>query len=568
MDPKSSTPTAPKPSRLWLFLGVGALVLLGGAFAVSQGVFGRFWERTAKPVAFRESPTIDLLAPDALIESAHLSQLPKDIIKAPFLADLLSDDFVFYYEHHAEKLAIIGTLRRLAFERNLTLSEQLIAQILDAPAQVALWKTGDGKLTYSLARLDLGLAAPLGQMLANFISAATQIAQADTQLTSAGSLKTDKDTIEFFNLKYLTNRNLVFAFARGSLVVASQAELIKDESGQFRPEAQKIIGQLFNNEQPFKQHFNLTESIGEKTQARISLDAHFFTLGYQDYLPALTALRFDLQAGQWNSFLALNNGDHAQTFDTSLWANAPADASLCAFMPVNPAALGAVVTAQQQNPKVLDDFTGRSFICWFANAPMAKPLIGAELKSLQSFTDFDTGISALFDKAIRDNKLPKQSAEDNSSEQNAPTSKNSSGSATPIYAPSTLQVSDIKEGKQWQKSDTEGKVLATLARRNAFLVFSLHEPLIQHGLDTLAKQYPALGDKLPGKDAVALYLAPRAMTTLLQNEIRQTGSDTTLGPLLPKLEALGKKPAVVAQFDASGKASSPMSWYPLNWNTL
>ena len=248
--------------------------------------------------------------------------------------------------------------------------------------------------------------------------------------------------------------------------------------------------------------------------------------------------------------------------------NAPADASLCAFMPVNPAALGAVVTAQQQNPKVLDDFTGRSFICWFANAPMAKPLIGAELKSLQSFTDFDTGISALFDKAIRDNKLPKQSAEDNSSEQNAPTSKNSSGSATPIYAPSTLQVSDIKEGKQWQKSDTEGKVLATLARRNAFLVFSLHEPLIQHGLDTLAKQYPALGDKLPGKDAVALYLAPRAMTTLLQNEIRQTGSDTTLGPLLPKLEALGKKPAVVAQFDASGKASSPMSWYPLNWNTL
>ncbi|RYZ81509.1 MAG: DUF2138 family protein, partial [Moraxellaceae bacterium] len=178
-----------------------------------------------------------------------------------------------------------------------------------------------------------------------------------------------------------------------------------------------------------------------------------------------------------------------------------------------------------------------------------------------SFTDFDTEISALFDKAIRNNKLPRQVAEENAS-------ANPSATPASTTAPSNMTVTDIDSGKQWQKSDDKGRPLATLARKNAFLLFSLYEPLIQHGLDTLAKQYPALGDKLPNKDAVALFVAPGPLSNLLQNEIRQTASDTTLGPLLQKLQALGKKPAVVAQFDASSKGTAPMNWYPLNWHTL
>ncbi|HEY6527361.1 MAG TPA: DUF2138 family protein [Cellvibrionaceae bacterium] len=562
MDPQSSR-TA-KPRRTLLIVSIGLFVVLGGALAASQGMFGRFWQRApvATTVAIADGPELNLLAPDALIEAEHLSQLPKDLLKAPFLADLLSDDFVFYYEHNAEKLALIGTLRRLAFERNLTLPEQLISQLLDTQAQVALWKARDGKLTFSLARLDLGLAAPLGQAVANFLNAATEIAQTDVQLKSAGELTINKDTVPFFSLRYLTDRSLAFGFYKGSLVVASHMELIQDSNNQFHPDAQKVIAQLFTNEQPFKQHFNLTGATDKnKIQARISVDAHFFTLGYQDYLPALAALRFDLNAGQWESFLALKNGDHAAMFDASLWANAPADASLCAFMPVQPQALNPIITEQQQNPKILQAFTGRSFICWFANTPLAKPLIGAELAAASSFTEFDAEISALFDKAIRNNKLPRQAAEENASA-NPPTT------AASTSAPSNMSVTDIDSGKQWQKSDAKGRPLATLARKNAFLLFSLYEPLIQHGLDTLAKQYPALGDKLPNKDAVALFVAPGPLSNLLQNEIRQTASDTTLGPLLQKLAALGKKPAVVAQFDASSKATSPMSWYPLNWNAL
>lgn len=541
--------------RILLLTGLGIVALLCGVLVASQGVFGRFWQRAAEPVAMKNRQNLELFAPDGLLEAERLSQLPKDLVSGPFLADLLSDDFVFYYQHNAEKLAVIGTLRRLAFEHNLTLPEQLISQLLDTPAQVALWKGADGKLSYSLARLELGLAAPLGKVLANFVSAVSEIAQTDKQLKFVGELSLNKNKVPFFSLNYLSGRSLLFAFQGEHLVVASHQELLQDEPGHFRPEAESLLTQLFTNQQPFKNHFNLHDKL-PKTQARISLDAHFFTLGYQDYLPALEGVRFELSDGQWQSFLGLAKGDHEARFSADLWAKAPADASLCALMPVNPSALSAVISEQQQNPTIAAAFTGRSFVCWFAGAPLAKPLIGAELTGDGATAEFDTEITALFDKTIRNNKAPKTTDE-------AGNTISSGG-----YAPSTLKVTDIEGGKQWQKTDHKGKPIATLLRQHNFMVFSLHAPLVQHGADTLAKRYPALGDKLPNKNAVALFLAPQGLASLLQTEIRQTASDAALGPLLSKLTALGKKPALVAQFDASEDATTAMSWYPLQWNNL
>ncbi len=551
---ESNGSPARSPRRIILFTGLGVLVLLSGVLIASQGVLGRFWQRAAEPVAIQKSNKLDLFAPDALLETERLSQLPKDLVGAPFLADLLSDDFVFYYQHNAEKLALIGTLRRLAFERNLSIPEQLISEILDTKAQVALWKAADGKLTYSLARLELGLAAPLGKALANFISAASQIAQTDKQLKFAGELTIGKDKVPFFSLGYLSDRTLTFAFHNGSLVLASHLELLQDDTQHFSAEAQTILEQLFSQQQPFNKHFNLAERTAD-TQTRISLDSHFFTLGYQDYVPALSALRFELTGGQWQSFLALAKGDHEARFAADIWANAPADASLCALMPINPNALTSIITAQQQNPQITQAFTGRSFICWFANAPLNKPLIGAELTKNGASAEFDTEITALFDKTIRNTKIPKTTDE----------AGNSQGGG---YAPSNLQVVEIDGGKQWQKSDGKGKPMATLLRQHNFMLFSLHAPLVQHGADTLAKRYPALGDKLPNKNALALYLTPQGLASLLQTEIRQTASDAALGPLLGKLTALGKKPVTLAQFDASDDADVAMSWYPLQWNNL
>ncbi|MFP1557054.1 DUF2138 family protein [Escherichia coli] len=39
-----------------------------------------------------------------------MSQLPKDLLTIPFLHDVLSVDFVFYYQNHADRLGIEGSI--------------------------------------------------------------------------------------------------------------------------------------------------------------------------------------------------------------------------------------------------------------------------------------------------------------------------------------------------------------------------------------------------------------------------------------------------------------------------
>ena len=69
--------------------------------------------------------------------TATLSQLPKDLLTIPFLHDVLSEDFVFYYQNHADRLGIEGSIRRIVYEHDLTLKDKLFSSLLDQPAQAA-----------------------------------------------------------------------------------------------------------------------------------------------------------------------------------------------------------------------------------------------------------------------------------------------------------------------------------------------------------------------------------------------------------------------------------------------
>jgi uncharacterized protein YfaA (DUF2138 family) len=69
---------------------------------------------------------LGLSRPDALLETRSLSQLPKDLLTVPFLKATLTEDFVFYYETHADRLGLIGSLRRIIYEHDLKLQDSLI----------------------------------------------------------------------------------------------------------------------------------------------------------------------------------------------------------------------------------------------------------------------------------------------------------------------------------------------------------------------------------------------------------------------------------------------------------
>jgi len=76
-------------------IAVGAVALVVAGAAVVQMVwhpFGRTRALHARQVQ------LDLTYPDALIDSQSLSQLPRDVLRVPLLRDVLTEDFVAYYE--------------------------------------------------------------------------------------------------------------------------------------------------------------------------------------------------------------------------------------------------------------------------------------------------------------------------------------------------------------------------------------------------------------------------------------------------------------------------------------
>lgn len=73
------------------------------------------WARkTLSPLVVHNNLQIDLNEPDLFLDSDSLSQLPKDLLTIPFLHDVLSEDFVFYYQNHADRLALKAAFAALS----------------------------------------------------------------------------------------------------------------------------------------------------------------------------------------------------------------------------------------------------------------------------------------------------------------------------------------------------------------------------------------------------------------------------------------------------------------------
>ena len=130
---------------------------------------------------------IDFSTPDALIRSQALSSLPKDLLRVPLLKKTLTEEFAFYYEEQESRLSLAGTLRRLAYEHQLNIGDKLIQQVLDSPAELALWRGPNGKLEYWMLTLEQNLVAKAITTLAT-------LTLDDSQLSKMGTLKVSGST--------------------------------------------------------------------------------------------------------------------------------------------------------------------------------------------------------------------------------------------------------------------------------------------------------------------------------------------------------------------------------------
>jgi uncharacterized protein YfaA (DUF2138 family) len=515
--------------------------------------YGTAWTRvplSTQPV------TLDLSSPDAVIRTKGLSRLPADMLRVPLLHDLLTEDFLFYYDNSEGRLGLKGAIRRIAYEHDITLSDKLIRLALDEQADVALWRGDDGSLKYYAISMTRG-------KLARVIESVAKIAMKDSQLVMVGEQSVEGKTVQLFALEYAWQRKMLLASHGDRVVIISDPGMVMTAEGDVTPKGGALLEDLLSadpaKQQRLTREFSLDNSEHDHT---IAVKVGFLSFSYQHFFPTLKAMRFDFggkdSAGKWATGLYLD-GSPAQPVAPldarALWQFLPGKAGVCSALPVDWAAVARAMhskTAEKAGAHELAaQFKGSAAVCWYANSRLYAPLFVAQLKQPQ---EADAALAAAFVYAI------KSGGED---------SEGGKDGKAPLPQASRNAAGDTV----WQNSEDTGGLRPTLARSGGRVYFSPDAALVEQALAVSHKRQPALTDswKDPqAPDNTVAVLGPGIISQLAEREIAVSlpeQQDAELRSaasryLLPRLAAIKKYPPMRLVLRAAPKGPG---WVALDW---
>lgn len=558
-----AAPQSPGGRRSRLALAVALPLVVASCVA---------WRVMHPPLAERvlaenSALALDLSRPDALIESASLSQLPKDLLRIPLLHDTLTEDFVYYYEGNADRLGVAGALRRIVYEHDLSWKDSLINELLDQPAEVALWRGDDGKLGHILISIERGALAKMLQPLA-------QVAASDTQLAQVGELHVDGDAAPVYRLRYNYDRALLLVAWGDHLLLLSSPEMLQESAAADSPLGKpqvEALERLLGDHSPYAQRFALGK---RKATHRLTLSAQYLALGYGQFIPQLAGIRMEMLGDGWQGYLALNPAPPAALQWSPLWQSMPMGAAACAAVPVAQEALQPLferlISNEMLAPELSARLGGPVALCWYGKSRLHTPLLvtrmtGADLSGVdpqlgQTFA----GMVGAFEEKTEDGRFPVEQ----SSTGDAQSWKRVVGSSFGLHTASEFSASELLSNDRYFR--------IALARKGDTLLFSLDDELVDAALATLDKRYPPLAEQLPADVPVPLYLAADSLATLLEKEtlaslpadMEAVFHNAAQSNLLPKLHALGGHQHYALTLPAGTQVSKEWTWLPLSWKAL
>jgi uncharacterized protein YfaA (DUF2138 family) len=542
-----------RSTRKRTLIGVFAGVLVG---ATALGIFAQQLNSWQRYSGESSAVHVDLDQPDALIRSSHLAHLPRDLLAQPLLKDLLDEDFVFYYEHNADRAGLTGTLRRIAYEHELEWPDRLVAELLDEPAEIALWRDDKGALRHFALLLKRNA-------LAKILEQAAAVALKDKQLKLAGTLKVDGDEVNVLSLAYAPRRTLLFASRGDRLVMLSSPGMLLDPAGAVKEDSAAVVAKLLltDAQQPsfFAQHFAGSELATNGHQVLIG--ANTLSLGYQHFFPGLDATRFDFDSKQWSTHLRLApeqlppdalNG-------MQLWEALPAGPALCVLLPVAWQRMGeqlrddlaAAAGGAQQFDSLLAQAGTAAAACWYREAGFSAPLFVARLRG-EPNAETSAQLGKLFEWSM----------------------------------PSAGELAQTrsKDGTVWlrearfaprNKGEEGAKTKIALALAKQYVLFSPDARLVERAIAAIEKRHPNIGETLPltARSNTLALLHPKALSAIVKREAEQALRDEPVlaqavaRQLGPRLEKLAKREPVallVTQTPLSGAAA----WVPVEWRDL
>lgn len=535
---------------------------------------------------------INLQKPDALIVTQCLAKLPKDVVALPPLKTLLTEDFFYYYEQNEGGLSLRGTLRRISYEHQLNIGDEVIDYIFDAPARLAFWKGRDGKLDHFMLVTDRG---PLVQAL-ELVSRAVL---SDRQLSLKGKIQLPAgDDLPVYELKHADKRSLFFTSIGGYLAVFSDAQmLLTDNSAQ-----KDSVRAFVEAPDPSEAFLRSFESGKNTTRHSIAVTAKYLSFGYQRFFPAFEAFRFEYGESGWTASVLLNQEISKAS---ALWTAAPTGAALCAALPLTPETLTGIMSKlgpSDELKRVALSVESTAAICWYSQSRLFTPLVLAKMKE---GPPMDALLKELFEKSIGTHEagvpVPEEEEggealetnvaeprDENSQEQ---TAKEEPEAKKSYFPPFEVHETQLPQGIIWRRevSSIYGKYdksessnaermwserffKVTLARWKDILIFSPDDTLVDNAVAALDKKYPAVSDSIPLKANLSLIVFPgdlaklvrsEALESLPENQERVFRSNVTR-VLMPVLESLKSYPAYGLWTPQGSKGWEPLRWQPLD----
>ncbi|WP_411706052.1 DUF2138 domain-containing protein [Edaphovirga cremea] len=586
VDNKNVTPAA-RPSRCkYGFWAMGIILVISvTAWGIQRFLTSPHQISPPKELVWHNNLKIDLHHPDVLIESESLSRLPKDLLAIPFLRDTLTEDLVFYYQNNADRLGIAGSLRRIVFEHELTLRDNLLETLLDQPADIALWHDERGKLHHFMAVIKLGGLARLLEPLAKVAADDTQL-----QLVDFAPFKIENETVAVYQLRYGGKKHLLFASHGDNLLLFSDIAMLYDQDTPSQDSSQ-VTSALLSGTTPWPESFGLkaravasdnasaADNAAHPVAHRISVSANYLGFGYQRFVPAFAGVRFEMQPQGWASYLALNDPSTAgnATFDFSpIWKTMPMGASFCLALPISQSVpeylLQRVDAISESAHSVEHDNTsplamsGISGLCWYPDSHLSTPLFVSRLENTAD-AQTDKKLAALFDTVIGARE-----------KQPVPVVASTRNQALLWQRDVSSRYGQYPLSESTSQQSLAGSLFfrVSLARRDQTLLFSLDDKLVNKALQTLDKNFPPIADVLPQLAVVPVYMAPEALSGLFKQEVFASlpknlepifyNAAQTL--LLPKLTALAGQQRYALVLPVNTEVKESWQWLPLKWQGL
>lgn len=511
----------------WLLV---ALALLASAWAGY-----RYWHTARHKSVARLQ--VDLRSPDMVLSTRNLAELPKDVAAAPLLQGLVDQELVFHYEEDEARLSLEGSLRRLAYEHNLELQDHLLAALLNAPAEIGIWRSAKGRPEHYVAALE---RSALGKL----VETVARIALNDRQLKQAGSFTIGGKTTTLFTLDLGGDRTLAFIAAGDRWVFLSNPALVLGSHNQLNADAEKILGELLRGQHPWQQRLPTTAA----SKHSLVIGPKALTLNYGHFLPALAGLRLNHDDHGWQPELRLDRQALPEAAASperiaALWRQIPAQAALCAALPVDWQQVGAPLNTLVQDEAVvratMNALDPLGAVCWFAGSRFNAPLLVAQMRDA-----WPAGGTQMLSNLV---------------------AKSWSTAAEQSSADGAERFTTRVASKHGLARDNaqERSFEAVLARRGKLLYFSPDRQQVDAALAVAAKQAPALGDVASMAAApVWLFYDPTRLGKLVRAEVQTVlpadeesfFRDVARQRLWPRLEAWGQRHGATAL--AAGKAGT------------